>query len=166
MNGMSRRARALVTGAVVLPVLGIALGIARSELHFARAQDWSLPVAGYDPRDLLRGHYIQYRLQLPGAESSYCQDEDRDCCLCLERGEPVSISRQICSAAESCDGMLRSEYLSQLERYYVPEARAREAEDKLRADAGQGKARLVIALDPGGKPQVRALLIDGKPLLP
>lgn len=166
MSGMTPRARALTIGAVAIPVLGIALGIARSELQFARSQDWSLPVAGYDPVDLLRGHYIQYQVQLPGAQFGSCYDTEPDCCLCLARGEPVAISREPCSVAKSCDGMLRTEYLPQLQRYYVPEARAQEAENQLRLAAGQGKAELVVAIDPSGKPQVRALLIDGKPLLP
>jgi uncharacterized membrane-anchored protein len=165
MSTLTRKARALLLAAVMLPVLGITLGIARSELHFARSQEWSLPVAGYDPRDLLRGHYIQYRLNLPTDEGGYCSDDAPNCCLCLSRGEPVSISRLECSLASSCQGMLRTEYLPQLQRYYVPEARAKEAEDKLRS-ADQGKAKLVIALDPNGKPQVRELLIEGKPILP
>jgi uncharacterized membrane-anchored protein len=166
VSDLTRKARVLVLGAVALPVLGITLSVARSEIHFARSQNWSLPVAGYDPRDLLRGHYIQYRLELPAPEASYCEDDDPGCCLCLSRSEPVALSRQLCSSAQSCDGMLRSEYLSQLQRYYVPEARAQEAEQKLRAAPGQGKARLVVALDPAGEPQVRQLLVDGQPLVP
>jgi uncharacterized membrane-anchored protein len=166
MSGATRHARLLVGIAVALPALGIALGIARSELHYARSQEWALPVAGYDPRDLLRGHYLLYRLDLPTDAPGHCPDDNLNCCLCLSRGEPLGISRQQCDAAASCEGLLRSEYLPELQRFYVPESRAQEAEEKLRAIANRGKAKLVIALDPNGKPQVKALLIDGKPLLP
>jgi uncharacterized membrane-anchored protein len=166
VSGLPRKARALVIAAVVLPVLGIAIGIARSELHYARSQEWRLPVAGYDPRDLLRGHYLQYRLALPTTLPGYCPDEDPSCCLCLTRSEPVGIARVACSAAAFCDGMLRSEYLPELQRYYVPEQRANEAENRLREAAARDSAQLVVALDPSGKPQVKALLIDGKPILP
>jgi hypothetical protein len=86
--------------------------------------------------------------------------------LCLSRGEPVGFSRQSCSAVEYCDGFLRSEYLSELQRYYVPEARATEAEQTLRSAAAEGQAKLVVALDPNGKPHIKELRVAGKPLLP
>jgi uncharacterized membrane-anchored protein len=163
------RGRLWLLLAVVLPLLGVLTGVARSELHYRRSQEWQFAVAGYDPRDLLKGHYIAYRLnfrEIPG--SSRCPDDDASCCLCLtrtNRDEP-DVSRLRCDEANTCDGRLRADTLSTLDRYYVPEARAHEAEQRLRDGAARQTARLVVAIDPAGKPQVKNLLVDGQPLLP
>lgn len=54
--------------ALVLPLAGLA-GLWASTEHWHRqGTDWLVPVEGYDPRDLLRGHYVQFRYVWPGAE--------------------------------------------------------------------------------------------------
>ncbi len=158
----------LVVVAVTLPLLVLVLGIVRSEQHLASAQRWHFSITGYDPRDLLRGHYLQYRLQLdeePALET--CDDDYGDrCCLCLEateKGKPPVVRRATCTlAAERCDGRLQTRYLTELTRYYIPEARARELELALQDAARANDAKLVVAITQSGKPQIDALLVAGQ----
>jgi uncharacterized membrane-anchored protein len=156
--------------AVTLPLLAIALGIVRAELFMRRAHDFVFEIAGFDPRDLLRGHYLQFRLHVdPALERESCEDDAGDlCCLCLTRVEGdvlVRAERATCATARaSCEGALQTRYLSAAQRYYVPEHRAAELERRLRDAMQRGGAHAVVAVDGAGAARVRELRIDGEPI--
>lgn len=63
---MTRRWMALA--AYALPLIGLSAMWASTEQWHRQGTDWLVPVEGYDPRDLLRGHYVQFQYQWPGAE--------------------------------------------------------------------------------------------------
>lgn len=63
---MNRRLASLA--AIALPLVGLAGMWASTERWSRQGTDWLVPVEGYDPRDLLRGHYVQFRYAWPGAE--------------------------------------------------------------------------------------------------
>ena len=164
--------RNVLIAALILPLLALVLGIVRAEQHFAHSKRWTFEVTGYDPRDLLRGHYIDYRLvldQKPGAQSC---DEDfgERCCLCLSgdaSGVVSGVERTTCeNARPRCAGILQTRYLSELQRYYIPEAKAAQLTQRFQDAASKHHAQLVVAIDAGGKPQIDALLIDGQRIEP
>jgi uncharacterized membrane-anchored protein len=154
--------------ALVLPLIAIALGIVRAERHLAGGTRWVFEITGYDPRDLLRGHYIQYRLALHETEGAVACDDSHKaepCCLCLTRtaaNHPPQVQRTTCEQAQQCDGSLQTRYLSELTRYYIAEERAQELTDRVQDSATRGTARLSVILDGQGKPQIDALLVDGQ----
>jgi len=169
---MSRKFLAL---AVVLPLLVLALGILRSERHLSENRRWVFDVTGYDPRDLLRGHYIQYRLVLDEGDAAArglepCMDSSSDerCCLCLSADVlmgPTTVVRTTCEAAMAqCEGALKTRYLEELQRYYIPEARAEELTTLFQEAAGEHRSKLVVAVDRSGKPQIDTLLVDDIPI--
>lgn len=162
---MSRNAAII---AVVLPLLAVGLGIVRAELQLSRSQEFLFEIEGFDPRDLLRGHYLQFRLRLPDIpERERCvEDGSEPCCLCLMReqgaNEPVAATRSTCDTARaSCDGALLTDYAKSPQRFYVPEARARELEARLQAGMATGRAQALIAIDADGHAVVRELRVDG-----
>jgi uncharacterized membrane-anchored protein len=169
--------RSFLAFAVVLPLVALGLGIVRSERHLAEGRRWSFEVTGYDPRDLLRGHYIQYRLVLEevdlpvvgAADGIPCDDATSDtCCLCLYADYPqgpTTVERADCaSALSTCDGVLQTRYLEELQRYYIAEDRAAEL-TQIFQDASQEKqARLIVAIDEAGKPQIDVLLVNEMPV--
>lgn len=55
---MNRLIATAVVVTLVLPVVALAALIGEQELRFTNAKHVNVPVRGYDPRDLLRGHYI------------------------------------------------------------------------------------------------------------
>ena len=65
---MTRRLAALI--AIALPLVGLAGMWATTERWHRQGTDWLVPVQGYDPRDLLRGHYVEFRYAWPGAEEA------------------------------------------------------------------------------------------------
>jgi uncharacterized membrane-anchored protein len=163
---MSRKWLAI---SVSLPLLVLVLGIVRAEYHLANARRWSFDVTGYDPRDLLRGHYLDYRLDLhEQAALETCDDDFGErCCLCLETtdatdaGEPPVVRRATCELAlRRCDGILRTQHLRELTRYYIPEEHA-QALTHVFQDAAR-EHKLVLAIDDNGRPQIDALLVDGQ----
>ena len=53
--------RLLIT--VSIPFVLLCLLIVRAELHISQGKEWKFQVQGYDPRDLLRGHYLRFGLR-------------------------------------------------------------------------------------------------------
>jgi hypothetical protein len=54
--------------AFALPLAGLAALWGWSDHLSRQGTDWLVPIEGYDPRDLLRGHYVQYSYDWPGPE--------------------------------------------------------------------------------------------------
>lgn len=153
--------------ALALPLLAIGAAILRAELSLERASDFVFEIEGYDPRDLLRGHYLQFRLRVdPVPVREPCDDASGQCCLCLTRvaaSEPPRAERTSCATARAvCDGALHTRYLNQSHRYYVPEAQAAALERRLIEAMQRRKAEVVLAIDETGQARVRELRIDGR----
>lgn len=141
--------------ALALPLLGTAGLIVRGEIA-VRGREWEFKIRGYDPRDLLRGHYLTYRIDWAVEEPEV---ECAQCCLCLERAEGrQSVTRRQCSDAGGCEARLTEDELPALERYYIPEERAAGLESAVRAERAS-----VVLSSVGGRLALKDLRVDGKP---
>lgn len=80
---MKRIALAL---ALVLPIGALGAGVVMAERDAMGATVWRIPVAGYDPRDPLRGHFVQFRYAWTIEGSPQLCRQPADCALCLEDG--------------------------------------------------------------------------------
>jgi uncharacterized membrane-anchored protein len=151
--------------ALALPLAAITLAVARAELFLHRAQEFSFPIQGYDPRDLLQGHYIQFRLTLDTAHDADECAQDA-CCLCLTRahGQPVpSTAVTTCAQAHvRCESALPLEAAERSWRFYVAEGQARDIERALRDAHELGRAFAVLAIEPAGGARVSGLQLDGQ----
>lgn len=58
--------RAARLAAAALPVIGLGALWAQSDHTFHQGTEWEVPVQGYDPRDYLRGHYVEFAYDWPG----------------------------------------------------------------------------------------------------
>jgi uncharacterized membrane-anchored protein len=160
--------RKVLFAALAFPLLVLALGIGRAEHHLRNSKKWVFEVTGYDPRDLLRGQYIQFRIALhETAAPVRCDDHGPEsCCFCLTGDAsdvPPRVERTTCAnALPRCDGVLQTRYLTELQRYYIPEARAAALNPLFQRAISEHTARIVVAIDADGKPQIDALLIGGK----
>lgn len=121
--------------ALALPVAGLAGLWAWTENWTQEGTDWEVQVQGYDPRDLLRGHYIEFAYDWPGdgAEAGILDG------FCIEGEAPVITRIVAQDDIESCEHFARADYGSvyggmglQRGRLYVPQIQARDLEDKLR----------------------------------
>jgi len=160
--------RRIEIAAVVLPVLLLGLMIGRAEWQLAHSRTWHFAIRGYDPRDLLRGHYMRFRLELPVAETiESCSVASGECCYCLEPSNEVEprITLARCETARDvCDAFVDARALQSLDRFYIPEEGRGEMERVLRAAAVEDRAHLAVAVSRTGEPMIEALLIDGVPI--
>ncbi|MDP2131269.1 MAG: GDYXXLXY domain-containing protein [Erythrobacter sp.] len=129
MNRLTRLA------AVVLPVIGLAGVWGMSDHTYRQGTEWEVPIQGYDPRDFLRGHYVEFGYDWPGFFNEGIVPE----ALCLtgkaprldraERlteGEPCAHPvRADLSGVYSWDALMRG-------RLYVGQDRALALEEELR----------------------------------
>lgn len=122
--------------AAVLPLLGLAALWAQSERTYNSGTEWEVPIQGYDPRDLLRGHYVEFSYDWPGLRGA---DLFGAPALCLE-GTPPQLDRaRLLLPDEACDHPLRADEsgvygtsaLAQ-GRLYVGQGRAAALEEELR----------------------------------
>lgn len=60
-----RQSRLMLAATLLLPLAALAVSWAVTHHQAQQGQDWLIPIQGYDPRDLLRGHYVQYRYDWP-----------------------------------------------------------------------------------------------------
>jgi len=64
-----------VLALVAWPLLGLAGLWGWTELRSREGTEWLVPVSGYDPRDLLRGHYVQFQYDWPGVGSGRLESD-------------------------------------------------------------------------------------------
>lgn len=57
--------RTCLAAALLLPLAVLAYSWATTCRLAQQGQEWLVPIQGYDPRDLLRGHFVQYRYDWP-----------------------------------------------------------------------------------------------------
>jgi hypothetical protein len=160
--------RKFVWLALVLPLLVIVLAMARAELFLHGAQEFKLPIEGYDPRDLLQGRYLQFRLALDrehGLEREACAP-GTPCCWCLTRvpGQPAARAElaSCTSARAQCGGALPLSAAEKPFRFYVPESQAPALERALGEARLTRRAFAVLAIDPSGEARVSELSLNGK----
>jgi hypothetical protein len=74
--------------ALAWSLLGLAALWGWTEVRSRQGTEWLVPVAGYDPRDLLRGHYVLFQYDWPGLAPAQ-RDRDGIGELCLHGRPPV-----------------------------------------------------------------------------
>jgi len=164
--------------AVAFPILCLAGLTAYKQVRVMVGTSVVIPIAGFDPRDLLSGHYLTYRLDLgpgsaaicdPGQEQSQRPDEVF-VCVVADHGTMTLARRILTYEAPSsgttpgCTVVLRGRcehgrFLAGIERFYVPEEHAAALDQAVRSQKGA----VVVAVDRSGRAAVKDLLIDGRP---
>lgn len=171
---MSAQGRSrLLIATLALPLLALVIS-ALSGAHQSRtASRWTLPVEGYDPRDVLRGHYVALRYRLPEPVVDALARGDW---LCLN-GDPTqprigwasAEDRSGCAAAgriiDDHDGFALAGFDRAVisGHLYMSEAAARRAEQQLR-DAAAFKVVIVEVARNGRVTPVRLAFIEANPL--
>lgn len=143
--------------ALTIPIVSLLLLVGYKKYVLSIGKEVTLPISGYDPRDLLSGHYLIYRINygVKGVCASTSSKSKKSGYVCLK---PKSFSYYW---PDHCEIMIkgicnRSRFEAGIERYYVPEDEARKLEDLLRSN----KASIVLSVLKNGKTQIKDLLID------
>jgi len=103
---MTRRHRlTLAAVALLLPLLALGGVVLKNERDIASARTWRVEITGYDPRDLLQGHYLNFRFDWGPSPGNGVCGAGEDCCLCLDARPASTVpaaSHAICAAATHC----------------------------------------------------------------
>ncbi len=133
-------------------------------------QEYRIAIEGYDPRDLLKGHYLIFRYKWPADVEKKTAYE----CACLA-GDPLvpvvtfGACPQAKTAPADCRAFIRlaesgdhSQPYESARRFFIPEAHAGRLENMLRS----GKHDFAVGVVPqdNGMVQLKELYIDGVPL--
>jgi len=169
MKLLLKKQNLLPLAAISVPIIAICIWIATYALVSHSGETVRLRITGYDPRDLLAGHYLRYRVDF-GATVA-CQatgdsDAAGDWCLCLDQwdGKYAQLSWQgSCDVRPDCRQFLRgtcnsSRFEAGIERFYFSE----EHQKLLRVVPPESS--IIVALSPNGKGVVKNLLVKDEPL--
>ncbi|WP_078127490.1 GDYXXLXY domain-containing protein [Leptospira alexanderi] len=154
--------------ALILPIVFFGWEIITLENSKNSGKELILPITGYDPRDLLSGHYLRYDIlyqsdsicQNPNTNSYRKSDSDQHC-VCyphsgkIKEGEGAFIndcSPDILKDRRACRLHLRGtcrygRFKIGNERFYVNEEKAMEYETRLRKE----KVYIRLKVDSEGK---------------
>lgn len=138
---------ALRLASLLLPLAGLAAAWIATHSRARQGVEWDVPVKGYDPRDLLRGHYIAFQYDWPGlARGDYGTGRST---LCLE-GTPPTISRTLVAPVGSCRypvGRPQDIWAVDQGRLYVAQTAAARMERQLRDPKVQAVVRMRLRPD-------------------
>ena len=134
---MNKRVLALL---FFIPFAALALWAAWLYVQQSTGKEVKVAVTGYDPRDLLSGHYIQYTI-----------DWDKTDCSQFADG--------VCPEKEFC----KEERWGRQCRFYIPEINARDLDMMFRQrNTTDMVFEVVYSYHKGRKPLAKQLLINGK----
>jgi hypothetical protein len=154
--------------AVLLPVVLLVSMVVQAEWQLSHSKTWHFAIQGYDPRDLLRGHYMNFRLDISTDNAiESCSISDPSCCYCLAPGPGFEAEARLATcetATRTCAAYVRTQPLHSFSRFYIPEQGRLEMESALREAAVEDRAHLAVAVSATGEPMIEALLIDGIPI--
>lgn len=153
-------ARQQKLGALILPLVVLLIMVARAELVRATGRVYDFDITGYDPRDLLRGQFLRFRVAWNQVPGSSCSGDG--CCLCVLRGEPKEnprVSEMTCEARDMCDAVMPLEAARNLHEFFIPEDMGQPLEETIR----NRRAAVRLSIPGRGNPLITDLLVDGKP---
>ena len=184
---MTRLLTVLVVATLALPVLALGALVGEQELKLASARIINVPLRGYDPRDLLRGHYINAQLDWDWDREptgSPYTPQSGGACIVAETPKPrvrfLPGWKPGDPADADCRSMIVGQGLSkqagQPARFtpsnlspafggvqvFVPEDRAKELDRLVRERPGALTVDLAVRAD--GSAAIRTLRLDGKPI--
>jgi uncharacterized membrane-anchored protein len=134
----------------------------------------TIPISGYDPRDLLSGHYLVYQIDY-NPLNSVCDNQDRyqdrTVYMCVRASKDSRIESEFFYNQEDtpdkgCTVKIAGKcnyhrFVANIERFYIPEEHAPDLDTVIR----DKKGKIIVSVDPAGKAMVKELLIEDKPWL-
>jgi len=176
MSDIKENNKWLKIAALVLPILALAVMTANATVERnVGDQIWQVKMAGYDPRDLLYGHYLVYRYDWNMTED--VQRKKTMSCLCLNSsgdgfkdplvrpvqcGAPTNNSCRSVIKAYPHGGAYSFNRDGTSERYFIPEESAADLEKLLRD--GKYTFRIELMAHKNQSVSIRTLYIDDVPL--
>ncbi|HPF06571.1 MAG TPA: GDYXXLXY domain-containing protein [Spirochaetota bacterium] len=163
--------------ALVLPLVVFIALIFYKQAKVSMGEEVILPITGFDPRNILSGHYLIYEIDFGLESDNYCSVIDSrsaDVYLCLNRDKKKgdlyrSSVNDYYNESElynaGCDVVIKGRCRygrfipdGEIEKFYIPEEYAHSLDRAVR----NGKGKIVLSVTRGGSAVIKDLLIDDK----
>lgn len=150
----------------------VMIGLNHGNVHGREA--FRFDITGYDPRDLLRGHYLIFNYVWPENAEDKTTRRDEMACACINGEEDAPVVTFVDCAARAGLGASCSRAIAvrrwggtyqpdePLRRYYIPEQHAVQLEAMMLLATKTFSVDLVPGNRGGG--QLKMLYVDGEPL--
>jgi len=166
---------------LVLPILVLAGMTGKAAIHQqVGEQVWKIKITGYDPRDLIYGHFLRFRYDwniVPNPHTSSTHNNKNQTCLCLNRADnsydDPKVYETDCREPENkyCASVMKvyphgdnyslnRDEVS--EKYFIPEENSAELDLLLRSGENEFSIELMAHKDRSAS--VRSLYVDDVPL--
>lgn len=150
---------------LIFPIVALIILTGYKHYIISNGVEVTLPISGYDPRDLLSGHYLIYQVDygVEGICSSKSLIQTGYVCL-----EPKMFSYNF---PQDCNKLITGicqyggRFVAGIEKFYIPEGKAKFLEQQVLSKS----ASIVLSITSSGHAQVKDLLINGiswKKLIP
>lgn len=153
-----------------IPILGLSLWMGKLVYDRRNGVTLEIPIKGYDPRDLISGHYLEFRIDFgdkdPCKNSKTPPTEDGSrLCLCLngyDKNLGIVWSGICSSKPESCHPILAGRcqggnFVTGKERFYISEG-----DSKVLAVVPPHSTVMMTVSD-NGDPSLKELKPEGQP---
>lgn len=143
---------------LVIPIFALIGLTAYKKYILSFGREFELPISGYDPRDLLAGHYLQYQIDYGMGGLCASGVDNEQTFVCLDPREFLYTKPSNCRAL--IEGTCTyGRFVAGIEKFFVPEEKAIELEQMIR----DKPASIILSVTENGRVLVKELLIDGKP---
>ena len=150
-----------LAAALLFPIVVLAANTWMYQQQRSSGETFKFPIEGFDPRDMLSGHYLFYKVDYAVPSTNGCPTSDISAVLCLRPERRVYPTDELPS---SCEVYLQGEcdastvFTAGLDRFYIPQEYAAALEAKI-ADK---KGAIEVSIDKRGNAAILDLLIEGK----
>lgn len=159
---------------IVFPLCVLFGLVLKTEIDIKQGKRLKLAIEGYDPRDLLRGHYINFRYQWDFDEEKTQKFIDinkdyhiKDVYICIPSNRKVypvvelddneNCEMRVFGKFKTNKSLPRYDFALGIEKYYVPEKFSKTLEDELRSKKGE----VELVVNSQGRAVIIDFLIDG-----
>lgn len=159
---MKRNQKTLLI-ALLIPFFGLTLLTGYKKYLLTVGKEVILPIEGYDPRDLLSGHYLIYQVKygLKKTCPKSSSKERRKAYICLDKENRFFHFKR--PSSSRCSLFIKGEchhgrFKAGIERFFIPQAQSSKLDKLVRG----GKGSLVLSVTAEGHASIKNLLIEGK----
>ena len=149
---------------LLVPILALLFTTLNNQYILSTGKEMIFPIAAYDPRDLLAGHYLTYTIDYGVRDVCPIMDSKEfmpDAYICLDTHAFSYDHQSNCNVyiKGKCAG---NRFTAGVESFYTSERDAAELTQLLTAN----KASIALSILSNGNARVKYLLIDGKQWYP
>jgi uncharacterized membrane-anchored protein len=143
---------------ILFPIISLLLLTFYKQNIYSNGKEFELNISGYDPRDLISGHFVTYRIEYGFNPCEF--NEVQEICICLSQSESIPVKLESCDLVISCDAFIKGKcknniFEAGIEKYFIPENKAIEIDKIVRG----GKSKIKIAVDKKGNALVKDLIL-------